>query len=175
MNKFVKLPLFLGVCGAICAGVLAVVNGFTAPIIADNNEKAQNANIYKIMGIEDADKVSDVQVKEGLKYVKSAKEVYVNNEVLGVVYTGFVNDSYSEWTIQLGIKDGVFSGMEYTYQKVDANIGLPSINAFKADIVGVAIEDSLADVGSSATGMVTLPKLRDFVSECAAIYAESYL
>ena len=33
MNKIVKLPLFLGIAGAACAGILAGVYSFTQPIV----------------------------------------------------------------------------------------------------------------------------------------------
>ena len=42
MNKLVKLPLFLGICGGVCAAVLAGVNALTSPII--EKAKADKAN-----------------------------------------------------------------------------------------------------------------------------------
>ena len=45
MNKMIKLPLFLGICGAACAGVLAGVNALTSPIIEQAKIDAQKATM----------------------------------------------------------------------------------------------------------------------------------
>ena len=42
MNKMLKLPLFLGVCGTVCAGLLAGVYALTNPIV--QKAKAEKAN-----------------------------------------------------------------------------------------------------------------------------------
>ena len=45
MNKFLKLPLFLGVVGGICTAVLATTYAITNPIkVAKENEAKVNAN-----------------------------------------------------------------------------------------------------------------------------------
>ena len=112
MNKFVKLPLFLGVSGAICAGLLAVVNGITAPIVEKRLENEKNANYLALMSIDSADEFKDGKVTDDLKagFVTGIKEVYVGGSLLGVVYDGALNDGFSDWTLQLGIKDGKFTG-----------------------------------------------------------------
>ena len=39
MNKMIKLPLFLGICGAACGAILAGVYAFTNPIIEETAAK----------------------------------------------------------------------------------------------------------------------------------------
>ena len=43
MNKLIKLPLFLGVVGCLCGGVLSLTNYVTADKIAADEEKRANA------------------------------------------------------------------------------------------------------------------------------------
>jgi hypothetical protein len=50
MNKIIRLALVLFAVSAIVAGVLGVVNALTAPVIAENNEKALNESLSKFYG-----------------------------------------------------------------------------------------------------------------------------
>lgn len=43
MNKIFYLALFLAVVSAIAGGALAFANQMTAPVIAENNERAEKA------------------------------------------------------------------------------------------------------------------------------------
>lgn len=176
MNKFAKLPLFLGICGALCSGVLAAVSHFTAPYISDKKVVQQNANVLKVLGTDTASKIETVELKDDFTYIVEIKIVYVSNEVLGVVYKGDVKEKYTDWSIQLGIKDGKYSGFEYTTgEKADAAIGIPAIEKFKADIVGKTVDTPSADINASATTIVTVPTIRKFIEECADHYSANYL
>ena len=58
MNKMIKLPLFLGVCGAACAVILAGLYQVTQPII--DKTKAENAamaylSMYEELGVTKSD------------------------------------------------------------------------------------------------------------------------
>lgn len=175
MNKFVKLPLFLGVCGAICAGVLGIVNGITAPIIEKRLENERNANYLELMGVEAADEFKDGTVSDDLKgkNVTGIKEIIVGGEVLGVVYDGTVADGFTTWTLQLGIKEGSFTGLKYTNSEADA-IGKTHFDAFASDLAGKSIDFSMSDVASGVSSMSTNPALRTFASACAADFAANY-
>ena len=175
MNKFVKLPLFLGVSGAICAGLLAVVNGITAPIVEKRLENERNANYLALMSVDSADEFKDGKVTDALKtgYVTGVKEVYVGGELLGVVYDGFLNDGYSDWTLQLGIKDGKFTGLKFSSPSPDG-VGLPMITKFSDAVVGKTIDTAASDIASNVSSIATIPMLRDYVSACAADYTATY-
>lgn len=175
MNKFVKLPLFLGVCGALCAGVLATVSAITTPIVEKRLENEKNANYLELMQIEAADKFEDGEVTDSLKskYVTAVKVVYVGDEVIGVVYDGFLNDGFSEWNLQLGIKEGTYTGLKYSSPEPDG-VGLPMIKGFSEDIIGKTIDTPSSDISASVSSQATNPMLREFVSACAADYSANY-
>ena len=175
MNKFVKLPLFLGVCGAICAGLLAFVNGATAGTIAQRLENEKNANYLALMGIESADQYKDGKVTDDLTkgYVTGIKEVYVDSNLVGVVYDGSLDDGFSVWTLQLGIKDGKFTGLKFSSPSPDG-VGLPMITKFSSDIVGKTIDSSSADIAAGVSSASTNPMLREYVDVCAAHYIATY-
>lgn len=65
MNKIVKLPLFLGICGAACAGVLAGVYAFTQPIVERTQAEAA-AKAYVSMYSEYGVELSDVVVEDAV-------------------------------------------------------------------------------------------------------------
>lgn len=175
MNKFVKLPLFLGISGAICAGLLAVVNEITTPYIEKRLENERNANYLALMGVESADEFKDGKVTDDLKagFVTGIKEVYVGGSLLGVVYDGALNDGFSDWTLQLGIKDGKYTGLKFSSPAPDG-VGLPMITKFSADLVGKSIDTAASDICAGVSSMSTNPMLRDYVALCAANYTATY-
>ena len=175
MNKFVKLPLFLGICGSICAGVLAVVNGITAPEIAQRLENEKNANYLELMSITSADKYKDGKVSDDLKTknVTAIKEIYVGEELVGVVYDGSINDGWSQWNVQLGIKDGKYTGFKYSSSKPDAK-GSTFMTAFTNAVPGKDVNPDASDLVSGSSSPDTIPAMRSFVSACAADYAAQY-
>ena len=175
MNKFVKLPLFLGVCGAICAGVLAVVNGITAPIVAQRLENEKNANYLELMSITSADKYGDGTVSSDLasKNVTGIKEIYVGDELIGVVYDGSINDGWSQWNVQLGIKDGKYTGFKYNSTAPDAK-GSTFMVAFANAVPGKEVSADANDLLSGSSSPDTVPAMRSFVSACASDYVANY-
>ena len=91
MNKMIKLPLFLGICGAACAGILAGVYSFTNPIIVRNAEKVANAAIYSTFanyGNEDTLVVETQDISNDLIAVgvSSKKKVTGGSLTDGMVY-----------------------------------------------------------------------------------------
>ena len=48
MNKFIKLPLYLAIVGAITTAALATVHQFTDPIIKENKIKAEKAALQEL-------------------------------------------------------------------------------------------------------------------------------
>ena len=86
MNKFIKLPLFLGVVGGLCGGVLALTHFATKDIIADAEYQRANAAFYE--HFEDFDKKNSVEVSETLASAGVTAKYYIFNADL--TYIGSV-------------------------------------------------------------------------------------
>ena len=109
MNKLVKLPLFLGICGAACAGVLAGVNALTAPIIEQAKLDAANAayiETYKEYGV-----TSDhITIEEVEIYAANCttRALIVNDKVKGVAYTCSAKGYGGTISFQVAFANGTY-------------------------------------------------------------------
>lgn len=158
MNKLVKLPLFLGICGAACAGVLAGVNAVTAPIIEQAKIDAANAayiELFKDFSVtSDHITTEDVSLSEAGCTVRA---IVVNDNVKGIAYTcsvkgyagpgsinfqiGFANGKYHGY-VDLGnteSKTGIIPLMNATIKGIDANEALMSNAKFQAAYAGTTV------------------------------------
>jgi len=95
MNKMIKLPLFLGVVGGLCGGLLAATNLITGPQI----KKAEDARIaasYKLHfeACERVEKpeISEAAAKGGI--IEIAKAFDSSDNSLGIVYTVLTKKGY---------------------------------------------------------------------------------
>ena len=158
MNKLVKLPLFLGICGAACAGVLAGVNAITAPIIEQAKIDAANASyieLFKDFGVT-SDHI-DVQEATLAEAGCTTKAIIVNDSVKGVAYTcsvkgytgpgsinfqiGFANGKYHGY-VDLGnteSKTGIIPLINNTIKGIDANEALMSNAKYQAAYAGTTV------------------------------------
>lgn len=162
MNKLVKLPLFLGICGAACAGVLAGINALTAPII--ENARIEKANAAYIKMYQEFNVVgSDVQTEEVeddalLKAGCSVRAIVENSQVRGIAYTCSVNGYGGTINFQVAFANGKYlgytdlgnsetngygktliSGMNDLIHGVDGNQALSSYAAYTSAISGRSI------------------------------------
>ena len=114
MNKIIKLPLFLGICGAACAGILAGVYSFTQPIVQKAQEEAA-ARAYVSMYTEYSVELSDVKV-EGA--VTLSDELYnagctgraIVEKAKGVAYTCQVTGFGGAIKFQVAFAEGKYLG-----------------------------------------------------------------
>jgi Na+-translocating ferredoxin:NAD+ oxidoreductase RnfG subunit len=87
MNKMIKLPLFLGVVGGLCGGLLAATNYLTHDKIVADAEKRANAALY--VHFADAAKFEDATLSDTLTAasVTGKKNALTSdNNVMGSIY-----------------------------------------------------------------------------------------
>jgi Na+-translocating ferredoxin:NAD+ oxidoreductase RnfG subunit len=91
MNKLVKLPLFLGIVGGLCGGLLALTNYFTGPKIeADENARIAAAYQVHFPDIQRSDEkeLSATLIAAGVSNKIEAFDG--DNKQLGSIYTATV-------------------------------------------------------------------------------------
>lgn len=98
MNKMIKLPLFLGVVGGICGGLLAATNAITADVIKKGEDEriaaAYKEHFASCVRVDNANFTADAK---GL--IKSAVNAYDSSDaVLGKVYTVTVKGYGGDYT-----------------------------------------------------------------------------
>lgn len=130
MNKFIKLPLYLAIVGALTTAALATVHQFTAPIIAENKIKAEKAALQELF--EGASVVLDEE--PGHKFDKNEEKsglvslfiVSQDDTILGYVYKSSVvgyNGGVITFLISIS-PDGVYNGYKVvTMQDQTSGIG----------------------------------------------------
>ena len=158
MNKMLKLPLFLGVCGTVCAGLLAGVYALTNPIV--QKAKAEKANAAYISMYSEFGVVGTDVTTEEVDNIAgcSLRAIIVNANVKGIAYTcqasgyggtisfqiAFANGKYLAYT-DLGNSETngygkvVIAGMTDTIAGVDASTSLEDYAAYSTLISGRSI------------------------------------
>lgn len=117
MNKFIKLPLYLAIVGAITTAALATVHQFTDPIIKENKIKAEKAALQElfteandfVLDEDPAHKFDKIEEKAGLSGVFIVSK---DDAILGYVYKGVVTGyKGGEIVFLLSISpEGVYNG-----------------------------------------------------------------
>ncbi len=162
MNKLVKLPIFLGICGAACAGILAGVHAITAPIVEKAKLAKANAayiEMYKDFNVTGTDVTTEeVENDDLLKAGCSVRAVIVNDKVKGITYTcsvtgyggkidfqvAFANGKYLAYTDLAnsetdGYGKNVIGSMNELINNVDGNQNLLSYSTYQTAISGKSI------------------------------------
>jgi len=149
MKKLVKLPLFLGICGAACAGILAGVNAITAPIIAENTEKKANEAIYATYAEfgSNLEITKDQPISNELKAVGVTSKTKVTAEGLdGMVYACTVDGGYGgSISFQVSYANGKYIG--YT------DLGNSETSSLGGKLIGQVSEHLK---GKDANGLIDL-------------------
>ena len=112
MNKLVKLPLFLGICGAACAGVLAGVYAFTNPIVEANTAKAaaeSYVSMYSAYGVT----TEDVKVEQAITLSDELFNVGCSSRAIvekanGIAYTCSVSGFNGTISFQVAFAEGSY-------------------------------------------------------------------
>ena len=114
MNKLLKLPLFLGICGAGCAGVLAGINEVTAPVIEQAKIERANAayiKMYKAYSVESSQiEVLSVEDDSLLAVGCNTKAIIQNDNVKGVTYTCSTKGYGGTISFQVAFGNGEYVG-----------------------------------------------------------------
>lgn len=114
MNKMLKLPLFLGIAGAACAGVLAGVYSVTQPIVQKNQAEAAAeayVSMYSAYGVE----LSDVVVEDAVTlsddlYNAGCSGRAIVEKADGVAYTCEVTGFGGKVKFQVAFAEGKYIG-----------------------------------------------------------------
>ena len=161
MNKLLKLPLFLGIAGAACGGVLAGVNALTAPIIAEAEVEAvkngyldiYKANNYNVtlddIVIGDSLKISDALYNAGCQNRAIVAEI-------GVAYTFKVKGYGGDLSFQVAFADGEYLGYTDLGHSETPGYGKDIVDGMNKLLAGKASTEQVftADIysGVSKTG-----------------------
>jgi hypothetical protein len=107
MNKMLKLPLFLGVVGGLCGGVLAGTNYITKGPIQKGEEARLNAAYIKHFA--DFANKTTPEVTEALQAAGVTSKVLVynsSNDYIGSIYQCTVTGFASDITFTVSFRDG---------------------------------------------------------------------
>ena len=161
MNKMIKLPIFLGICGAACGAILAGVYAFTNPIIEETAAKKaaeSYVNMYKAYGVSTADVVVEgsVTLSDSLFNVGCESRAIVE-KAKGVAYTCNVTGYAGPISFQVAFAEGNYIGYTNLANNETGNYGGALINKIISAFAGKpSAEKAPTEIydytGSSYTG-----------------------
>ena len=132
-KEIVKVGFILFAITAVAALVLAVVNDFTAPVILENNKKAQDIAMKKVLQDAESFELTEFQPVDG----NSATELYLAGDA-GAVIKVSPSGYGGKIDMVVGVdKDLKVTGVEIISQSETAGLGSNCTNdSFKAQYVG---------------------------------------
>lgn len=110
--KIFKTALVLTIIGIACGLLIGFSNSITAPIIAENERKAE-LKAYETLfpGLDEANKMTEVTLVGSIYEVLQVKD---NNVVAGYLYKGKLTNSYGSVDQLVGIKtNGDIAGIQF--------------------------------------------------------------
>ena len=168
MNKFIKLPLFLGSVSLVFCSTLAVVVNVCNPIIADNAIKKEKAAYAKIYAGVDVDKVQKIEGLDFADYSQINSVALVpHNNVESYVYTVTSKDPMSG-TVKFML------GLDKATGAIDGYYMVENNNAGYADYYNdnsVVLSDLKTDNKVTSAGITKTQKV---VQECVDQALEHY-
>ncbi|MCI5745662.1 MAG: hypothetical protein MR270_05205 [Erysipelotrichaceae bacterium] len=161
MNKLVKLPLFLGICGAACAGILAGVYALTSPIVEANKAKAEAEaylkifNKYNVLNTEITVEKT-MMLEDDTLYNSGCESVATVQRILGRAYTCKATGYGGEFSFQVAFADGKYLGYTDLGNNETSGFGKDLIakidNLISNKDVNNAVNDYVEFSGVSKTG-----------------------
>lgn len=144
-NKFVVLPIFLGLVCLLSAGVIAGINSFTEPAINARVAQEIKEGYLKSLDIPSGTEASVVEIENLPVKVTNAgisakHEVSIDNQLFGVVYDAKISGYGGDITFQVGFKDGNFAN----FILIGGHSETPSFGGFVLDEVNSRIMDQPA-------------------------------
>ena len=104
MKKYTITALILGVIAGLCATLIVLVNMFTAPTIASNNEAKKARLCQEIFETYNADNSKTTSEGFDSSYIVEKIEAYdANNNFLGFIYTVSGQNAYGAIELLVGI------------------------------------------------------------------------
>ncbi len=195
MKKMIKLPLFLAIICVVSTGLLAAVNAWTAPIIAQHQLEEQNKGYLQMLALENLNgkAIETTEVDETLASKGLTKKTVVTNTaddtIFGIVYDGSVagyGGKSSPIVFQVGFVGGYYSGFNYLSHGETPSVGqakvLDTLNAYLTG-TDAALTDNVAATDNfaisaaflklTAGATVTRTKLVTALTTAAADYVAS--
>lgn len=179
MNKLVKLPLFLGICGAACAGVLAGVNAITAPIIEQARIDAANAayiETYKEFNVTS----EHITIEEVEIYAANCttRAVIVNDAVKGIAYTCSAKGYAGTVSFQVAFANGQYLGYTDLGNNETSGFGKDLIDKMTSLIKGNDANEALLNNSNYASAIagqsITGRAIANAVEACRTDYLAWY-
>lgn len=132
-KEIIKVGFILFAITAVAALVLAVVNNFTAPVILENNKKAQEIAMKKVLPEAEAFEPAEFEAVDG----NCATELYIAGDA-GAVIKVAPSGYGGKIDMVVGVdKDLKVTGVEVISQSETAGLGANCTNDdFKAQYVG---------------------------------------
>lgn len=175
MNKLIKLPIFLGVVGCLCGGVLSLTNFFTADKIKKGEEERANAayiahfaNLAHRKEIE----ITNTDLTKAGVVLKSY--AYDNsNAYIGTIYTVSAT-GYAGKANPIKFTISFSDGKPQHYVELshsESNVGAEFLNWLKGDTNG----DRLSNLETGKSGSsVTFKAVDTAVKVCLNDYLQEY-
>jgi len=177
MNKLIKLPLFLGIVGCLCGGVLSLTHYFTSDKIAADEEKRANAafiaHFENLAHRTDVDTLSSELTAAGITAKAYAYDS--GNAYIGTIYTceavGYAGKSNPiKFTVSFS------DGAPHHYEEIghgESAAGSSFMNWLKGDNGGDRLSD--LEAGKATTGSsITYAAVSKAVSACSVDYLSEY-
>ena len=173
MNKMLKLPLFLGIVGGLCGGVLAVTNFITEGPIKKGEEDRLNAAYFK--HFEDFANKQIPEVSAELQAAGVTSKVLVfnaSNDFVGTIYQCTVTGFASDITFTVSFRDGQISKY-INIAAAETGNGPTTI-----ENLNVASSNELAAILASGKtwtgGTYTFAGINPALQACSADYLSEY-
>ncbi len=177
MNKLIKLPLFLGVVGCLCGGVLALTNFVTEDKIKKDEEARANAayiaHFSNLAHRKDAETLNDTLTAGGVVLKSYAYDS--TNTYIGTIYT-ISATGYAGKQNPIKFTVSFANGKPYHYVELshsESAQGAAFMNWLKGDKNGDRLSN--LEAGKTETkSSVSYGAVSKAVSTCLADYLAEY-
>lgn len=153
MNETIKLGLVLLIVTAVAGGVLAGVNGVTAPVIAEMERQKSFGAMLEIFTEADdflpVDQALLAEITSANSFVIEVMEAKKGDETIGFAMKAKSGGYGGDLITQLGINlDGTMAGMKVLQQSETPGLGSRIVDdpAFAASFAGKNITNGLSAV-----------------------------
>lgn len=176
MNKLVKLPLFLGVVGCLCGGVLSLTNYITEDKIAQDEEK--RANAAYIAHFANLQTKTEEALNETLSSAGVTAKFYaydVDGAYIGTIYSCSVV-GYAGKSTPINFTVSFSNGKPHHYVEISHGETAQG-SKFMSWLAGDTNGDRVGnlDAGKAETGSsVSYKAVNDVVTVCSTDYLAEY-
>ncbi len=150
MKKSIKLPVFLGAVALISTAALAIVNGFTEPVIEQNIRAKANEGYLTMFGLDNFDnyelsnlEISDELSNAGVTNILQLKE---GDSIFGAAYDITSNGYGGELSFQVAFSGSKYAGFNIVSSKETPGFGSDILDEFTTYLKGKDISTTMAQI-----------------------------